>query len=327
MRVGVAGCKHTTLEFIDGMARLGHGIDQCITISPELGDSQAVAGYMDLRQPLQERGVPVHTTGTYSLREDKDAEELRPLELDLLFVIGWQRLIPDWYLETLSIGAFGMHGSSRPLPWGRGRSPMNWSLIQGENRFMTHLFRYRPGIDDGDIVGVQCFDITPHDTCLTLHYKNTLSMIRLAADLLPSLLDGTAEFHEQDEEGATYYPKRTAEDGLLDWTASTIEIHNLIRAVTKPFPGAFTFLDDDEAARQLIWRAVPFDTHLTWEQAEPGTIVEQFATGDFIVRTGEGSLLVLDWEGAGRGQSLVGRRLGRAGRPIKDWGTVPSPVP
>ena len=80
-----------------------------------------------------------------------------------------------------------MHGSSKPLPHGRGRSPMNWSLVQNKDCFYTHLFRYRPGVDDGEIAAVQIFDITPFDTCLTLHYKNTLSMIGLLEKALPSL--------------------------------------------------------------------------------------------------------------------------------------------
>lgn len=324
-RIGVAGCKHTTLEFIDGMRRHGHGIDQCITISPELGVSQEVAGYMDLREPMRERGIPVHVTETYALKEDRDGDAIRSLGLDLLLVIGWQRLVPDWFLDTLSIGAFGMHGSSLPLPHGRGRSPMNWSLIQDRKIFHTHLFRYNPGVDDGDVAGVQCFDITPFDTCLTLHYKNTLSMIRLVDRLLPSLLDGTAVLEPQDEEGATYYPKRTAEDGLVNWSASTAEIHNLVRAVTRPFPGAFSFLDDQEDQCIRIWKAIPFDEQLDYPDAAPGEIVAQFESGDFVARTGTSTMLVVDWEYEGDGDPgpLPGRCLGTAGREIKDWGVVP----
>ena len=71
-RVGVAGCKHTTLEFIDGMSRHGHRIDQCITISPELGKRQSVAGYMDLRESMARREVSVHTVQTYALKEERE---------------------------------------------------------------------------------------------------------------------------------------------------------------------------------------------------------------------------------------------------------------
>ncbi|MBW3654568.1 MAG: hypothetical protein KY444_00555 [Gemmatimonadetes bacterium] len=322
-RVGVAGTKHTTLEFIDGLARHGWRVDHCITLPAETGASQKVAGYLDLRAPLEERGIPWTHAPTYGLRTEADRERLLPLELDLLFVIGWQRLIPEWYLRSLRIGAFGMHGSSRPLPYGRGRSPMNWSLLQNKSAFFTHLFRYEPGVDDGAVVAQQVFDITPWDTALTLHYKNTAAMIQLAAAALPSLLDGTARVAPQDPGGATYYPKRSDEDGAIYWTDATGDIYNLVRAVTHPFPGAFTHLDDPSGPRVTLWRAVPFDSQLRYPGAAPGEVVEVFEAGHFVVKTGTTTLLVLESEGHRFGPRDVGRRLVPPPGPRKVWENVP----
>src|SRR5262249_1444265 len=156
---------------------------------------------------------------------------------------------------------------------GRGRSPMNWSLITGREIFYTHLFRYCPGVDDGPIAGFQTFDINPFDTCHTLHLKNMICMVQLCARLLPSLLDGTAVLTPQPPSPASYWPKRTAEDGLIFWTDSTWDIYNLVRGVTRPFPGAFTYLNDDISKKIFIWRATPFDTQLQRADAAPGTIV------------------------------------------------------
>ncbi len=125
-RIGIAGCKHTTLELIDALCRAGFKPDQLITISPEEGQRAEVAGYMDLRDPMQKRGIPVYTAQSYSLKNETDQAAILPLKLDALFVMGWQRLIPEWFLNSLSIGAFGMHGSSKRLPYGRGRSPPAW---------------------------------------------------------------------------------------------------------------------------------------------------------------------------------------------------------
>lgn len=323
-RVAVVGCKHTTLELILGLERQHFTVDHVITIPPDKGEEQKVAGYMDLRPDLQAKGIPFTLAHKYSMKSEQDQQTMLALHLDLLLVMGWQRLIPDWFLERLSIGALGMHGSSRPLPHGRGRSPMNWSLIQGKDTFYTHLFRYHAGVDDGDIVAVKTFDITPFDNCLTLHYKNTLSMIELVTRSLPALVAGTAAFTAQPTEGATYYPKRSAEDGLIYWTDSTQEIYNLIRAVTQPFPGAFGYLDDDPARLVRIWRAIPFDTRLGWPEATPGEIVAVFVTGDFVVRTGDGTLLVQDYEGAALTGADVGRRLGTLGIPRKIWEDLPA---
>ncbi len=323
-RVAVAGCKHTTMELILGLERQGFTIDHVITISPEKGAEQQVAGYLDLRPWLAERGVPHTLAHKYSMKSAEDERTMPGLKLDVLLVTGWQRLIPNWFLESLSIGAFGMHGSSRPLPHGRGRSPMNWSLIQNKDRFYTHLFRYRPGVDDGDIVAVQIFDITPFDNCLTLHYKNTLSMIRLAGAALPDLLAGTATFTAQPPEAASYYPKRSEEDGLIYWTDTTLEIYNLIRAVTRPFPGAFSYLNNDSGKLVKFWRAIPFDTHLTWPDLAPGTVAAVFLEGDFVIRTGDGTLLVQEYEGSRLTDADVGCFFGDLGTPRKVWKDLPA---
>lgn len=322
-KVAVVGCKHTTKDLILGLEREGLPIDHCVTIDPPKGREQKVAGYLDLRPFLDEKGILYTIARKYNLKCSEDQETLLGLKLDMLLVMGWQRLIPDWWLTQLSIGAFGMHGSSRPLPHGRGRSPMNWALIQNKKIFYTYLFQYQPGVDNGPVVGVKKFDITPHDTCFTLHLKNTVSMVKLCTKYLPALLDGTVILTPQSQEGVSYFPKRNPEDGIIYWEDSTEAIHNLIRAVTKPFSGAFSYLDDNPNQRVFLWRAIPFDTHLTWEDAKPGEIVEVFFDGTFVVQTGDSSLLVLESEGVTLTSKDVGRRFGHLGQPRKVWENLP----
>jgi methionyl-tRNA formyltransferase len=322
--VAVVGCKHTTGDLILGLHRHGFRVDHCITIDPAKAEVQQVAGYVDLRPFLEEHEIPYTVAHKYSLKSEGDQERLLALGLDMLLVMGWQRLIPDWFLTGLSIGAFGMHGSSRPLPHGRGRSPMNWSLIQNKNVFYTHLFQYMPGVDDGPVVGVQTFDITPFDSCLSLHFKNTVAMIQLCRDNLPQLLDGTAELTPQSTEGASYYPKRSAEDGLIYWSDTTQDVYNLIRAVTYPFPGAFTYLDNHPARKVMVWEAIPFDTRLRYPEALTGEVLEVFYNGDLVVRTGDSTLLVREYEGHRFDDRDVGRRFGDLGTPRKVWENLPT---
>lgn len=323
-RVAVVGCKHTTIDLIAGLARRGIVVDHCVTISPEKAAAQDVAGYFDVRPTLGERDIPYTVADTYALKSDDDRTRLLALKLDALLVMGWQRLIPDWWLESLSVGAFGMHGSFKPLPHGRGRSPMNWSLIQNRSLFFTHLFQYLPGVDDGPVIGAQRFDITPFDDCHTLHHKNMIASTQLLAAHLPSLLDGSAVRTPQPDEGASFWPKRTADDGLVYWSDTTTDIYNLVRAVTRPFPGAFTYLDDRQGASVRIWRAIPFDSHLTWSGSVPGEIVEVLYDGTFVVRTGDTTLLVLESEGHEFTIDDVGRRLGHGGVARKRWENLPT---
>jgi methionyl-tRNA formyltransferase len=322
-RIGVVGCKHTTKDLILGLDRCGIQIDHCLTLSPEKGDSQQVAGYFDLRPFLDQKGIPWTHASHYNLKSEEDKDALLPLRLDVLLVMGWQRLIPDWFLQSLSIGAFGMHGSSKPLPHGRGRSPMNWSLIQDKKLFYTHLFQYKPGVDDGPVAGVQTFDITAWDDCHTLHLKNTVAMIKLCAEHLPLLLKGIGKLQPQTSEGASYYPKREAADGMIYWEDDTKQIFNLTRAVTKPFPGAFSYLDNDPLKKVIIWKAIPFDTQLVWKEASTGEIVQVFYDGTFVVKTSDSTLFVQDCEGYSFTSDDVGRRFGSLGAPRKKWENLP----
>jgi UDP-4-amino-4-deoxy-L-arabinose formyltransferase/UDP-glucuronic acid dehydrogenase (UDP-4-keto-hexauronic acid decarboxylating) len=171
---------------------------------------------------------------------------------------------------------------------------MNWSLIQGKDKFITNLFRHKPGIDDGDIVATQEFDLNVFDNARTCHYKNTLSMIRLLEKQLPLLIDERVQLTPQADIPPTYYPRRTAEDGIIFWDRDSTEIYNLVRAVTHPFPGAFTFRGDEKVT---IWKAQPFDTRLFSDYAPAGTVMHVFANSDFVVRTGSDTLLVTEYDG------------------------------
>ncbi len=323
-KIGIAGCKHTTKDLIEGLISMGIIPDHVITISPEKAKEQSVAGYFDLPCYLAKQRIDFTIVQSYNLKKTSDQEKIEKLDIDLLLVMGWQRLIPDWFLEKLTIGAFGMHGSNKPLPHGRGRSPLNWSLIQGKKIFFTHLFQYLPGVDDGPIVGDQIFDITPYDDAHTLHLKNLLAMKKLCEKAIPALTTKTAQYREQPKEGVCYFPKRTAEDGIIFWNDSTIDIYNLIRAVTKPFPGAFSYVDNRKNKKITIWKAIPFDTHITWPCALPGEIIEVFYNGTFIVKTGDTSMLVLEYEYSQEETLKPGQILGTAEIERKKWDNLPN---
>lgn len=295
-RIGIAGCKNTTIECISSLIDLGYEISLVITIDDQTAEKNRVAGFVNNEAFCQKHSIERYLCDSYSLKSEIDQSNLSALDLDVLIVIGWQRLIPEWLLNKLSIGAFGMHGSARALPYGRGRSPMNWSIIQGKNVFITNLFRYTPGVDDGDLVATVKFDINEYDTGQTCHYKNLVSMIKSLEDNLPKILNETADFYPQKNVAPTFYPKRTAEDGTIFWDRDTDEICRLIRAVTYPFPGAITYVGNKKI---VIWEAQPFDTRLYSEQIDSGTVLNVFQNDDFVIKTGSDTILVTKWKSEG----------------------------
>jgi methionyl-tRNA formyltransferase len=295
-RIAFAGSKTTTAECIQRFIRDGFSADLLVTLTPELGARHDVAGYADLRPLAAEHGIPVHHPRTYALDDEEDRAALLEQRIDCLLVIGWQRLIPSWWLERLTFGAFGMHGSHEPLPRGRGRSPLNWALAWGKTSFQTHLFRYDAGVDSGAIVGGQRFDITAWDDCATLHFKNTLSMSRLLRQHLPEILAGRSVYTPQPTDiEPTYLPKRTPGHGRIRWSdVDMLALHNHIRCQTRPFPGAFSHLDG-KPERFYFWRGHPFDSHLLYPDARPGTVVEAFHDGSFLVAVWDGTVHVDDY--------------------------------
>jgi methionyl-tRNA formyltransferase len=309
-KIAFIGSKQTTFECMRQFVRDGFRIDLLVTLTPEKGARHEVAGYADLRPFARDHGIPVAHPTTYSLQSDEDRLLLLRQKVDCLLVIGWQRLIPEWWLKELSLGAFGMHGSPEPLPRGRGRSPMNWSLLQGKTSFMTHLFKYDPGVDSGAVVGMQKFEITPWDDCDTLHMKNRIAMNRLLKQHLPALLAGTAILTPQPTDVApTYFAKRTAEDGRIVWADMDMaRLHNHIRCQTRPFPGAFSFLEGSPE-RFYFWRAHPFDSHLLFYDARPGTVVEAFSDRSFLVAVWDGSVRVSNYTSPGGHEPRVGQRF------------------
>ena len=322
-RVAIIGCLNITKDLILGMARHGYHFDRCITFRPTLQETAGISGYCDLTPNLNNMGVPVTIVEKYNMGSDTDREKLQSLDIDIAIVYGWQRLVPKWFLDYLSIGAFGAHGSGKPLPFGRGRSPVNWSIIQGKRTFFSHLFKYDTGIDDGPVAAVQEIEITAFDTCQTLLNKCTIAMVNMCLKELPSIIDGTVILKSQDGEGASYYPKRNKEDGIIDWEDATSEIYNLVRAVARPYPGAFSFLENKEDKSVLIWRAIPFDTPFIWPLAGPGEIVEVFCDGTFIVRTGDSALFVLESEGHEFSNEDIGKKFGNANIKRKRWPDLP----
>jgi len=295
-KIAFAGSKTTTFECMDQFLKDGFNIDLLITLLPEQGDTFQVAGYKDLSSFAAEHGVSVYHPASYSLNHEADKDVLSKANIDLLLVIGWQRLIPEWLLTRLRIGAFGMHGSPEPLPRGRGRSPLNWSLLKGKTSFLTHFFKYDPGVDSGAIVGAQKFDITLWDDPDTLHMKNRMAMNRLLGRYLREILNGTAKYQPQPSDiKPTFFPKRTSEDGRIVWEdMDMISLYNHIRCETRPFPGAFAYLESSEE-RFYFWKGHPFDSHLVFSDARPGDVVEKFYDESFLVAVWDGTVRIFDY--------------------------------
>jgi len=169
-------------------------------------------------------------------------EKVRELRPDVLFSFYYRRLIKTEILDIPKVGCLNLHGSL--LPKYRGKAPINWVLVNGERETGITLHYMTPRADDGDIVAQERIAISDDDTALTLHRKVAQTAEKLLDEMLPRLKQGTAPRIPQDHGKATYFGGRRPSDGEIDWFKTAREVRNLVRAVTRPFPGAFSFIGE-----------------------------------------------------------------------------------
>ena len=297
-KIAVFGCKSTTVFLLETLKQ-SLDISCVITITPEMAAKNQVADYTNLQTYCQNNGLDFYIANRYDLKSAEDTRAFKKLGLDAAFVIGWQRIIPQEILETFAIGVFGMHGSTDDLPVGRGRSPMNWALLEQRKHFFTNLFKYDPGVDSGDILDTFVFSIQPSDTAETMHYKNVLAMKTLITKNINTILSNELNLTPQKEVPHTFYPKRSPDDSIINWQQDIFQLEAFVRAVTKPFNGAFSFLGDSKI---ILWRVAIFETDLVnygYRDEKFGTVIEVFPSGKFLISCRGGVLIVHDFEYSG----------------------------
>ena len=168
-------------------------------------------------------------------------ESFSLMKPDFALAIGWYYMIPNSFLEICNKGGAGIHASL--LPKYRGNAPLVWAIINGEKETGVSFFYFAEGVDEGDIIGQEKFEISESDTIKEVLEKTTIASKKVLLDKLSEIANGTNTPTKQDHSKATLYPKRSPEDGEIDWSKSPKEINNFIRAQTKPYPGAFTIIN------------------------------------------------------------------------------------
>lgn len=200
---------------------------------------------------------------------------LREITPDFIFSFYYRNMISREVLDTPMRGALNLHGSY--LPKYRGRVPVNWAIINGETETGATLHYMVEKPDAGEIVDQEKVSILFTDTALDLFNRVTEAAVLVIGRSWPRLMTGTAPRIPMDLAAGSYFGGRRPADGLIDWTKSAVQIYNLVRGVTHPYPGAFTFLD---GRKVTIWQAWPVDG-----KGEQGRIV---TTEPLLVGTGEG---------------------------------------
>ena len=265
------------------------------------GNTVAHASYSDL---IDAYGL--NARAFRSLRESAWVDWLKALRPDVGIVVGVSQLLDEQMLTVPRLGFIGMHPTL--LPVGRGRAPIPWALIKGLKQTGVSLFWCEPGADTGPLLAQRAVPVYYEDTAASLGARTDRVASELLVHAMGELARGEVMRIPQDERRASIWPKRRPEDGLIDWTCSGRQIYDWVRALTQPYPGAFTFA----AGRKLIVWACRESHDL--RRGDPGAIIDVLPHG-VLVACGEGSVLLtrLQWESeVEKAPTDIGLVIGRA---------------
>lgn len=303
-KVVVFGVKDTSENIVEFIHKTICPVDLVITISREVLSRNQVSGFKGLSVLTEKYGIPVFEADSYFLTDEKTKKFMEENEFEIAVSMGWQRLIPKEVLDKFRYGVYGFHGNCGYLPFGRGRSPLNWSIIQGDTRFNLNLFRYDENADSPNVFATEMFSLTMHDDIRTAQYKNMICSKNLIRKLLKAYEEKNIVIRTESKDFDSWYMKRSAADGKIDFHGRTRDIYNLIRGVAAPFPGAFAMCGGEKVT---VWEAHPFDEMIDFSGFTPGEVVDVF-DGKPVVRTVDGSLLIDRYESVrriGAGDILV----------------------
>jgi methionyl-tRNA formyltransferase len=285
MRAMLVGAVESTRVALDAIAAdPDWDVAALVTLPPDLAGRHS--DFADLAEDAARAGATVIHAANGNAPDILD--RIRASDADELFVIGWSQICCPEFLAAAGGRVIGYHPA--PLPRLRGRGVIPWTILNHEPITAGTLFRIDEGVDSGPILSQRFFHVAPDETAASLYDRHLVVLREMLGGLLPRLAAGKAGATPQDERFATYAARRVPADGLIDWYRPAHEIATLIRAVGRPYPGAFTRMREDVLT---IWQAAPCpaDRHV----ASPGQIVERDAEG-FTVLCGAGSgLRVTGW--------------------------------
>ncbi len=277
MRVVVMAYQDIGYAGLDELLEMGAEV---VAVVSHPDDPHEEIWFRSVADRAREAGVPVLVPP--SVNDPDVVRRLAAFAPDLILSIYFRDIIKPEVLALAPRGALNLHGSL--LPRYRGRCPVNWVLIHGESETGVTLHHMEARPDMGDIVAQRAVPIDDDDTALTLNGKLGGAARVLLRETFPLLVAGTAPRIPQDHARATTFGGRRPEDGRIVWPQTARQVYDLVRAVTHPYPGAFTWWRD---RRLFVWQTRLVDG--AGDREVPGRVVG-VGDGGIVVTTGGGAL-------------------------------------
>jgi methionyl-tRNA formyltransferase len=289
MRTVIVGNRQIARYLLDHAIETNWNVVGAIAAAGRLAAAQA--NFTPFDEIITTTDATLIETG--DINDEETMDQLETLEPDLCICPAWSQIISKRILDIPTYGFIGVHSSR--LPEGRGGAPVNWSIAEGDSEIYVTFFKYAPEIDAGDVYLQRAVPIESRDDIQTVFEKISALSCELLDDLYHMFNSGSQKGDPQDLEAATYRPRRQPQDGLVDWSLSPSEQYDWIRALTRPYPGAYTFYDRKKV---LIWSGSPVDRPV--EDSNPGEVLAVVDGEGIDLCSGTGALRVQRVQPAGK---------------------------
>lgn len=282
MRVVFMGNHNMGVVCLQRLIDIGEDV-VCVVAHPDNYDPHENVWYDSVKELALKHRIVAHQPQDVNAPEFVDV--LKRFEPDVIVVVSFRQILKKSVITVPKLGVVNVHPSL--LPKYRGRANIAWAIINGETKTGVTVHYIDEKIDTGPIIVQNEIDIGPEDTVATVLDRVTDLYPDVLAEALQKVKEGF-KGTAQDPSQASYYGRRYPKDGLINWNHPAPNVHNLVRAVTHPYPGAFTYLNN---RRLFIWESAFFD-HTEHDNHEtPGKIVDKIEGKGFVVSTGRGRLL------------------------------------
>lgn len=251
MKFAFVTCVQIGLSCMEAIYAVNGKLDLIISIPDEKSKKKSGRIYVD--DFSNKHDIPVLKIN--HINDEKTIEAILDYEIDWLFIIGWSQIASKDIINAPALGVIGAHPTL--LPVGRGRAAIPWAIIKGLDKTGVSFFKMDEGVDTGLLLDQEEVLINENETALTLYNKVNFAHESLIQKLFLNLQENEVKGIVQDESKATYWPGRKPKDGQIFETMTLIEVDRLVRATTKPYPGAFIIRDDKKIT---IWAGISSNT-------------------------------------------------------------------
>ena len=245
MKIAFCTCVQIGKSCIEAVISSGGRFDLLLTLHDH--KSQKKSGRVHLDDIANDNGVPLYKLN--HINDSDVAEVLKKYDIDWLFIIGWSQIASADFLKVPHKGVIGAHPTL--LPTGRGRAAVPWAILKGLDKTGVTFFKMDAGVDTGEILDQIEIPVSSAEIATSLYNKVNEAHVKLIMQIWPKLIEDKIIGVKQDESLASYWEGRTPADGEMTFAMPVLEAEKLIRASTRPYPGAYVLLNEN--SKLIIW--------------------------------------------------------------------------